>query len=152
LLDKFSHSLWKRDFMEALSASGMKDESMLFIVRRFVSSSVKPRSRTSAKYSSVGRNTVDQGLVTQDPAGFTEVFRELKPYQQKELMRLVLHKAILGPDYVKMALYGRPPKIAPLAEPQRRFQTFKWLPGLVSESVVLWDSIPLRQTGLRRSM
>jgi hypothetical protein len=48
-------------------------------------------------------------------------------YQQKELMRLVLHKAILGPDYVKIALYVRPPEIRSLAEAHRRSQTFEWV-------------------------
>ena len=69
---------------------------------------------------------------------------ELKPYQQKELMRQVLHKAILGPNYVKIALYGRPPEVGPLAEAQRRFQTFKWPPGLPSQSAVLWDCLAVR--------
>ena len=54
-------------------------------------------------------------------------------------MRLVLHKAILGPDYMKMALYGRPPEVGPLSGSESRFQTFDWLPGLVSQSAILWD-------------
>jgi hypothetical protein len=91
----------------------------------------------------VERDTIDQGLVTQALANFSDVFAELKPYQQKDLLRPVLHKAILGPDYVKIALYGRPPEIGPLAEGNSRFQTFKWLPGQMSESVALWDGTAL---------
>jgi hypothetical protein len=72
---------------------------------------------------------VDQGLVTQALADFTGVFAEIKPYQQKELMRLVLHKAILGPDYLKIGLYGRPPELGPLSKGEPRSQTFDWLPG-----------------------
>ena len=56
-------------------------------------------------------------------------------------MRLILHKAILGPDYVKIALYGRPPEIGPFSEAQKRFQTSDWLPWQMSESVVLWDAV-----------
>jgi site-specific DNA recombinase len=73
----------------------------------------------------VERDMVDQGLVTQALADFTGVFAELKPYQQKELMRLVLHKAILGPDYLKIGLYGRPPEVRQLTEGEPRSQTFK---------------------------
>jgi hypothetical protein len=75
----------------------------------------------------VERDTLDQELVVRALADFSDVFAELKPYQQKGLLRLVLHKAILGPDYVKIALYGRPPEIGPLSEGESRFQTFKWL-------------------------
>jgi site-specific DNA recombinase len=77
----------------------------------------------------VERDMVDQGLVAQALADFTGVFAELKPYQQKELMRLVLHKAILGPDYLKIGLYGRPPELGPLSKGEPRSQTFDWLPG-----------------------
>jgi hypothetical protein len=79
--------------------------------------------------SDVGRNAVDQSLVTQALGDFSEVFAEIKPYQQKELMRLVLHKAILGPDYLKIGLYGRPPELGPLSKGEPRSQTFDWLPG-----------------------
>jgi site-specific DNA recombinase len=77
----------------------------------------------------VERDMVDQGLVAQALADFTGVFAELKPYQQKELMRLVLHKAILAPDYFKIGLYGRPPELGPLSKGEPRSQTFDWLPG-----------------------
>lgn len=71
------------------------------------------------------RDTIDQDLVVQALADFSNVFAELKPYQQKELMRLVLHKAILGPDYLKIGLYGRPPEVRQLTEGEPRSQTFK---------------------------
>jgi hypothetical protein len=59
-------------------------------------------------------------------------------------MRLILHRAILGPDYAKMALYGRPPEIGPVAEGEARFQALKWLPGLPSQSAILWDNLILK--------
>ncbi|MFH1312652.1 MAG: hypothetical protein ABIJ00_05440 [Candidatus Eisenbacteria bacterium] len=89
----------------------------------------------------VERDRVDQGLVMQALTDFSEVFAELKPYQQKELMRLVLHKAILGPDCLKLGIYGRPPEVRQLAEGDSRFQIFKWLAGQMSESVVLWNVV-----------
>jgi site-specific DNA recombinase len=76
----------------------------------------------------IDRDMVDAGLVTQALADFSGVFAELKPYEQKELMRLVLHKAILGPDSLKIGLYGRPPEAGQVQEGESRFQTFKWLP------------------------
>jgi site-specific DNA recombinase len=77
----------------------------------------------------VERDTVDEETVGRALADFSAVFAELKPYEQKELVGHVLHKAILGPDYMKMALYGRPPAIGPLSGSRSRFQTFDWLPG-----------------------
>lgn len=91
----------------------------------------------------VERDTVDREIVAQALADFSEVFRELKPYRQKELMRLVLHKAILGPGYMRMALYGRPPEVGALHEGDSRFQTLDWLPGLPSQSALLWDCLAI---------
>jgi hypothetical protein len=92
----------------------------------------------------VERDRVDQDLVTKALADFSAVFSELKPYQQKELIRLVLHKAILSPDCLKLGLYGRPPEVRALIEGDSRFQTFKWLPGQMSESVVLLNTASAR--------
>ena len=81
---------------------------------------------------------------------FVTVIVELKPYRQKDLLRLVLPEAILGPDYVKIALYGRPPEIGPLAEAQPRSQIWMWLPGLPSQSVLLWDCLTLEMKRVAR--
>lgn len=72
-------------------------------------------------------------------ANFSDVFAELKPYRPKDLLRLVLHKAILGPDCVRIAIYGRLPEIGSVSDGDSRFQTLEWLPGQMSESVALWD-------------
>ena len=58
----------------------------------------------------VERDRGDQDLVAKALADFSDVFSDLKPYQQKEPMRLVLNKAILSPDCLKLGLYGRPPE------------------------------------------
>ena len=76
-------------------------------------------------------------------ADFSKVFAEIQPHKQKELLRLVLHKAILSPDYVKMALYGRPPEIGPLATAEPHSGTCNWLLGQVSQGAVLWNTVTL---------
>ena len=65
---------------------------------------------------------------------FTDVFHQLQPYRQKELLRLVLHKAVLAPDNMKIALYGRSPDIELFSTPEsdRFAQTSTWLPRLDS--------------------
>jgi hypothetical protein len=55
------------------------------------------------------------------------------------MVGLILHKAILSPDYVKVALFGRPPDIGPFAAAEPRSQTCNWLLGQVSRGAVLWD-------------
>lgn len=62
---------------------------------------------------------------------FTNVFDHIQPYQQKELLSLVLHKAILTPESIKKALYGRPPEIGlfSICETEMRSQMPVWLPG-----------------------
>jgi len=64
-------------------------------------------------------------------ADFSEVQAELRPYKQKELVRLVLHEAIPSPDCLKLCLYGRPPEVRAVQEADSRFQTleWRWLPG-----------------------
>ena len=61
---------------------------------------------------------------------FSATFGCIQPHRQKELVRLVLHKAVLTPDSMKMALYGRPPDIGPsLGEaPECISQTPNWYP------------------------
>ena len=61
---------------------------------------------------------------------FADTFGRIQPHRQKELMRLVLHKAVLTGDSMKMALYGRPPDIgpSPCDSPERFSQTPDWYP------------------------
>ena len=89
----------------------------------------------------IERERIDQDLVMKALADFSKIFAEIQPHKQKELLRLVLHKAILSPDYVKMALFGRPPDIGPLATAEPRSVTCNWLLGQVSQGVVVWDRV-----------
>ena len=59
----------------------------------------------------IEKESVTRELVMLALNKFTEVFEYIQPYQQKELLRHVLHKAITGPESIKIALYGRQPDI-----------------------------------------
>lgn len=53
------------------------------------------------------------------------MFAEIKPHQRKELMRLVVDKAMLSRDYMKIHLSAGPPQIGLLTEVEPRFQAFR---------------------------
>jgi hypothetical protein len=73
-------------------------------------------------------------------AASLRAFDHIPPRKQKELLRLVLHKAVLTEDTVKAALCGRPPEIGPIVKPaEAPCQMGEWLPEQMSGSVVLWD-------------
>ena len=77
----------------------------------------------------IEQESVNQELVMLALNKFTDVFDHLQPYQQKELLSLSLHKVILAPDSIKIALYGRPPETGLLScVPEMRSQTPIWLP------------------------
>ena len=82
----------------------------------------------------VKQESVSQALVMLALNKFTHVFEQLQPYHQKGLLRLVLHKTILAPDSIKIALYGHPPDIGLFSssESERFAQTAVWLPRLDS--------------------
>jgi len=81
----------------------------------------------------IERESVTQELVMLALNKFTDVFDHIQPYQQKELLSLVLHKAILAPDSIKIAFYRRPPEtgLLSLYESEIRSQTPIWLPKQV---------------------
>ena len=55
----------------------------------------------------IERESVSQELVESMLGRFGEIFESIQPYQQKELISLILHRATLGPEEIKIALYGR---------------------------------------------
>ena len=59
----------------------------------------------------IKREAVNQELVMLALSKFAEVFDSITPYQQKDLLRFILHKAYLGPKSIKIAIYGRPGEI-----------------------------------------
>lgn len=78
----------------------------------------------------IERESVNQELVMLALNKFTDIFDHIEPYRQKELLSLVLHKALLSPNSIKIALYGRPPEIGlfSLSASEIRSQTLTWLP------------------------
>ena len=90
---------------------------------------------------------VNQALVMQTLKKFAGTFDHVPPYRQKDLIRSVMHKALLSRDNIKIALYGRQADIGHFAtegaQENPRCETSKWLPDLVTESVTLCDNARL---------
>lgn len=67
---------------------------------------------------------------------FTELFDTLQPYQKKDIFKLLLKKAVLGPEGIKIALFGKylQTGLFDTAAPDGaiRCQTSIWLPRLRS--------------------
>ena len=59
----------------------------------------------------IERESVSKELVMFALGRMTDVFKSLNPYQQKELIKLTLNKAVISEDRIKLALYGRKPEI-----------------------------------------
>lgn len=59
----------------------------------------------------IERESVGRELVMLALNKFTEVFDHIQPHRQKDLVRHVLHKAVLSNRNIKIALYRRPPAI-----------------------------------------
>ncbi len=55
----------------------------------------------------IERESINQELVETMLGRFGEIFDSIKPYQQKELISLILHKARLSREEMKIALYGK---------------------------------------------
>ena len=56
----------------------------------------------------IERESVSRELVMLALNTFTDVFDHIQPYKQKDLVRHVLHKAVLNQNSIKIALYGKP--------------------------------------------
>ncbi len=78
----------------------------------------------------IEHETICQEMVEVALGKFNDVFQHIKPYQQKELVGLVLHKAVVGPEKLKIALYGRLPEIDAVvnASVYQRSVTAVWRP------------------------
>lgn len=74
----------------------------------------------------IERESVTQEFVILALYKFTDVFEHIQPYRQKELLNLVLHKAILAQDSIKIALFGRPPR--------NRAIFFRWIWDTLSDT------------------
>jgi prefoldin subunit 5 len=73
----------------------------------------------------ITQETVQQESVAKGLKDFTAIFEASRLFERRELLRSVLHKAILSPDSMKMALLGHQ---IPIERPDflSRFQTSAW--------------------------
>ena len=84
----------------------------------------------------IQRESVSQNMVELMLTKFTDIFSSIPPYQQKELINIILHKAILSQSETKIALYGKQTdtRLFGLLETQSvninsRSGISDWLPG-----------------------
>jgi len=76
----------------------------------------------------IERESVSHNEVTKALSHFTEIFAQIPPYQQRDLVKLVVHRVELASDSIKMALYGRVAAVGPVSE-GARIGISEWLPG-----------------------
>jgi site-specific DNA recombinase len=67
----------------------------------------------------IERESVSHREVMRALSEFSEVFGQIPPYQQKELVKLVVNRVELAPDSMKLALYGRVAALGPVSEGAR---------------------------------
>jgi len=75
----------------------------------------------------VERESVSHRDVTRALSEFSDVFGQIPPYQQKDLVRLVVHRVELASDSMKLALYGRVAAVGSVGE-GARIGISEWLP------------------------
>ena len=76
----------------------------------------------------IERESVNHRDVMRALTEFDTVFGQIPPYQQKDLVKLVVHRVELASDSMKMALYGRVAAVGPVSEGSR-IGISEWLPG-----------------------
>jgi site-specific DNA recombinase len=84
----------------------------------------------------IQRESISQNMVELMLVKFADIFKTIPPYQQKELINIILHKAILSRTETKIALYGKQTdtRLFDLLETQgvndnSRSGISNWLPG-----------------------
>jgi len=76
----------------------------------------------------IERESVSGNDVMQALSHFTAIFAQIPPYQQKDLVKLVVHRVELAPDSMKLALWGRVAALGPVSEGSR-IEILEWLRG-----------------------
>jgi hypothetical protein len=99
---------------------------------------------------SLDRELVNADLVRATRGQIKEIFEDLKPYEQRELMQLVLHRAEVNEREITLEVYALteaalPGKVGADGDVVRTRPG--WLPGLVPQSVAV-DRFPLRLPSL----
>jgi site-specific DNA recombinase len=75
----------------------------------------------------IERESVSHQEVMQALSEFSDVFGQIPPYQQRDLVKLVVNRVELASDSMKMALYGRVAAVGPVGE-EARIGISEWLP------------------------
>jgi len=91
----------------------------------------------------IRREAVNENEVRTALTRITEIYDGLRPYERKELIRLVLIKAEVSDDCLKLAFRGRPPEIREERDNRPRSETPDWLGGLMSQSPQILDIGPV---------
>jgi len=81
----------------------------------------------------ITKESLDKDFIINVLNKFNEIFPKLKPYQQKELIKLVLFRSVLSENDIKIALYGNLPDIGQITlsetDGELRSVISTWLPG-----------------------
>lgn len=116
--------------------SMVNDDSNVFIKEKLNSLSKRRKEIESGiqeleeMIQKIERETVSQEMVKIALKKFDEMFKLIQPYQQKELIGLVLHKALISENTLKIALYGRPPDVdSAISNVGLRSEMPAWRPG-----------------------
>ena len=83
----------------------------------------------------IERESVSKDLVKLALGNVMDAFERASPYRQRQILNLILHKAVVSGNRIKLALRGRPPELL-ATEPERvmaqnveRSAPSDWLPG-----------------------
>ena len=87
-----------------------------------------------AQINDIQREAIRKEDVMQAVGKFASLFDTLPPYQKKEIFKLLVKKAVLGPTGIKIALIGKYPQTGlfdtATSDGKIRCQTSIWLPAL----------------------
>ena len=99
----------------------------------------------------LGERAVSAEQVRSALLRFSDVYACLKPHEQKELVRLVVHRAEVHDRKIVLEINGSAPTVLAGAPSQgaSRFGSSNWLPGLVSQSAIR-DAFAISLRSLKR--
>lgn len=86
----------------------------------------------------IEEDSVTKELVEMALQNFNDLFDSLKPYQKKELINIILHKALITKNSLKVAIYAKYPQLATFTMQKKsqsdisRSGTTIWLPEVDS--------------------
>ena len=88
--------------------------------------------KVEAMIQETEKDAINKEIVMEALSKFSFNFDRLEPYQQKDLIRILIHKIIISEAEMKIGLYGQPSYItlSSICEPgKKNSQVSNWLPG-----------------------